>query len=61
MKFDELPNITTQRVCIFVGAHVEMDDKLERAISEFCKNTMELFCAIIQAIIEESIEHFAIS
>ena len=37
MKFDELPNITTQRVCIFVGAHVEMDDKLERAISEFCK------------------------
>lgn len=32
-----LPNITTQRVCIFVGAHVEMDDKLERAISEFCK------------------------
>ena len=37
MKYDELPNITTQRVCIFVGAHVEMDDKLERAISEFCK------------------------
>ena len=37
MKYDELPNITAQRVCIFVGAHVEMDDKLERAISEFCK------------------------
>lgn len=37
MKYDELPNITTQRVCIFVGAHVEMDDKLEREISEFCK------------------------
>lgn len=37
MKYDELPNITTQRVCIFVGAHVKMDDKLERAISEFCK------------------------
>lgn len=37
MKYDEFPNITAQRVCIFVGAHVEMDDKLERAISEFCK------------------------
>ena len=31
MKYDELPDITTLRVCIFVGAHVEMDDKLERA------------------------------
>lgn len=37
IKYDEFPNITAQRVCIFVGAHVEMDDKLERAISEFCK------------------------
>lgn len=37
MKYDEFPNITAQRVCIFVGAHVEMDDKLERAILEFCK------------------------
>ena len=37
MKYDAFPNITAQRVCIFVGAHVEMDDKLERAISEFCK------------------------
>lgn len=37
MKYDEFPNITAQRVCIFVGAHVEMDDKLERVISEFCK------------------------
>lgn len=37
MKCDVLPKIAAQRVCVYVGAHAAMDDRLQKEISEFCK------------------------
>ena len=36
-KQDLLPEITAKRVCVFVGAHAVMNEKLQADISEFCK------------------------
>lgn len=37
MKYDELPEIETKRVCIFVGAHMKMKEELQKEVSEFCR------------------------
>lgn len=37
IESDNMPGIEAKRICIFVGAHTEMDKNLQNAISTFCK------------------------